>query len=113
MDGVDFDDALGRWGPLGVVVIVVVILIVLAGASSFYSVPADSQAVVLRFGKYHSTTGPGLHAKLPFGMDRRYIVPVKRVISMEFGFTTLKAAKVSQYAVTPENHCTQTFEDPT
>lgn len=31
----------------------------------FYTVAAYEQAVVLRFGKYHSTNGPGLHFKVP------------------------------------------------
>ena len=103
MDGIDFDSIPDRWKVLGGVALVVGILLVVAGASTFYSVPADSEAVILRFGRYHTTTGPGLHTRLPFGIDRRYEVPVKRVISMEFGFTTLKAGKVSEYGVTAEN----------
>ena len=34
--------------------------------SSIYTVDANENAVVLRFGSYSSTTGPGLHFKLPF-----------------------------------------------
>lgn len=103
MNGIDFDSIPNRWKVLGGIALVVGILLVIAGASTFYSVPADSEAVILRFGGYHTTTGPGLHTKLPFGIDRRYAVPVKRVISMEFGFTTLKAGKISEYGVTAEN----------
>ncbi len=33
---------------------------------SFYTVAPYEQAVVLRFGKYHATTMPGLHFKVPF-----------------------------------------------
>ena len=32
---------------------------------SIYTVDANENAVVLRLGKYNSTTGPGLHLKLP------------------------------------------------
>jgi membrane protease subunit HflK len=103
MGNADLEQVFDRWKGLGTAALVVVILLIFALSSSFYSVPADSEAVILRFGKYRATTGPGLHMKIPFGIDRRYEVPVKRVISMEFGFTTLKAGKVSEYRVTPEN----------
>lgn len=38
-------------------------------SSSFYTVDPHEQAVVLRFGKYHSTSPPGLHFQIPF-VDR-------------------------------------------
>jgi membrane protease subunit HflK len=41
--------------------------------SSSYSVAAHEQAVVLRFGKYLRTDGPGLHFKVPW-MEERFIV---------------------------------------
>ena len=34
--------------------------------SAFYTVEANEQAVVLRFGKYHTTTLPGAHFRIPF-----------------------------------------------
>jgi membrane protease subunit HflK len=43
---------------------------------------------VQRFGKYLGEVPPGLHFKLPFGMDTAIIVPVKRQLKQEFGFTT-------------------------
>jgi modulator of FtsH protease HflK len=45
-------------------------------------------AVVQRFGKYLKQVPPGLHFKLPLGIDRATIVPVKRQLKQEFGFTT-------------------------
>lgn len=50
----------------------VFLLIYLVLASTF-SVAAHEQAVVLRFGKYLRTDGPGLHFKLPWA-DQRFIV---------------------------------------
>jgi len=41
--------------------------------SGMYSVAAHEQAVVLRFGKYVRTVGPGLHFKAPW-IDQRFIV---------------------------------------
>jgi membrane protease subunit HflK len=69
----------------------IIALLVLAGVgawSAYYTVPSDSVAVVQRFGKYLKEVPPGLHFKLPLGIDRATIVPVKRQLKQEFGFTT-------------------------
>ena len=42
-----------------------------------------------RFGKVMHTTGPGLHFKIPFGIDTVRLVPTARVLKQEFGFRTL------------------------
>ncbi len=85
---------------VGVVALAVVVLLAIAIASSVYTVPAESEAVVLRFGKYRSTEAPGLRWKLPFGIDRVYAVPVKRIHSMEFGFHTVAAGRRTTYTST-------------
>jgi membrane protease subunit HflK len=64
------------------------VLAVAAGWTAFYTVPSDSVAVVQRFGKYLREVPPGLHAKLPLGIDSATTVPVKRQLKLEFGFTT-------------------------
>jgi membrane protease subunit HflK len=51
-------------------------------------VPSDSVAVVQRFGKYLKEVPPGLHFKLPFGIDLATVIPVKRQLKQEFGFGT-------------------------
>ena len=56
--------------------------------SSYYTVPSDSVAVIQRFGKYVAEVPPGLHFKFPMGIDTATIVPVKRQLKQEFGFTT-------------------------
>lgn len=56
--------------------------------SSFYTVQPDEEAVVLRFGKYSETTQPGLHFKLPFGIDQAIKVKTKLILQEEFGFRT-------------------------
>jgi membrane protease subunit HflK len=70
--------------------------------SSFYTVPTDSVAVVQRFGDYHSTTEPGLHFKLPFGIDTSEIIPVRRQLKMEFGYATGSATNPYQESQEPE-----------
>ncbi len=56
--------------------------------TAFYTVPAESEGVVLRFGRFLGTQPSGLHFKLPFGVDTVDIVPVRRQLKQEFGFGT-------------------------
>ena len=58
----------------------------IAASTIYFQVEADSVGVVMRFGKHIETTKPGLHFKLPFGIDRVLMVPVDRQLKMEFGF---------------------------
>ena len=74
--------------PSGLVVFAVVVLAGLGAWTTLYTVPSDSVAVVQRFGKYLKDVPPGLHFKLPLGIDVATIVPVKRQLKQEFGFTT-------------------------
>ena len=67
---------------------VIVILLAIAAWTAYYTVPSDSVAVIQRFGKYLKEVPPGLHFKLPFGVDVASVVPVKRQLKQEFGFTT-------------------------
>jgi membrane protease subunit HflK len=76
-------------GPRGVIIVLVVLTLAALGAwTAYYTVPSDSVAVVQRFGKYLKEVQPGLHFKLPLGIDAATIVPVKRQLKQEFGFTT-------------------------
>ena len=64
------------------------LLIVSTLWTSFYTVPAESEGVTLRFGRYLTTTEPGLHFKLPLGIDEVVVLPTRRQLKMEFGFFT-------------------------
>lgn len=66
--------------------------------SSYYTVPVDSVAVLQRFGKYYETTENGFHFKLPWGIDMATIVPVRRQMKMEFGFSTAGATNPYQFS---------------
>ncbi len=73
-------------------------LIVLIGLlTSYYTVAPEERAVVLRFGKYIDTSPPGLHFKLPFGIDSAISVPVTEVRKVEFGRHTISAARRTTY----------------
>ena len=69
--------------------IIVVAAVIIGGVTSYHTVEPDEEVVVLRLGKYSQTAGPGLHFKLPFGIDRAMKLPVERVLQEEFGFRTL------------------------
>ncbi|MGK0238842.1 MAG: FtsH protease activity modulator HflK [Verrucomicrobiia bacterium] len=77
--------------------IVIAILVLIAGFTMFHTVQAESQGVVLRFGKYIKTIDPGLRVTLPFGIDTVEIVQVERQLKQEFGFATSGATDQSQY----------------
>ena len=72
--------------PKIVIVVLVILFLVAAAASSFFVVDQREQAVVLRFGKYDRTVGPGLHARLPFGLERSHTVATQLVQTLTFGY---------------------------
>lgn len=82
----------------GIVGVVAILLIIWGGISSVYTVPADSQGVILRFGKYTGTVEPGLRFKLPYGIDDVALLPVRRQLKQEFGFATADATNPQQYS---------------
>lgn len=47
----------------------VIALAVYLAFSSYYTVSAESVGVLQRFGHYHEVVEPGLHFKIPFGVD--------------------------------------------
>ncbi len=68
--------------------VLLLIIFIYGALTSFYTVEPKEEAVVLRFGKYVSTTSPGLHFKFPFGIDQVEKLPTRLVLQQEFGFRT-------------------------
>ena len=92
-----FDDSLPEFLRGGRILWVVAGILVLAGfGSSIYTVEAEYEAVVLRFGRHVDTVPAGLHWKLPFGIDNVYRLPVLRTLKQEFGFGSEGATNESQ-----------------
>lgn len=77
------------------------IFLIYGALSSFYTVSPESVAVVQRFGKFQQVANPGLHFKLPFGIDTATIVPVRRQLKLEFGFGTPNATNPDQVGMDP------------
>lgn len=95
---IDLQALQNKMSPRVIFIVIVVIFLLIAVFSSFYTVDQKEKAVVLRFGKYDRTTGPGLHFKLPFGIESNYNVPTGRNLTEEFGFRTQQAGVVTTYA---------------
>ncbi len=65
----------------GLAVLAVVVGAVWLG-SGFYRVDAQQRAVILRFGKYVATMGPGYNWHWPWPIERKIVVNVSRVYSI-------------------------------
>jgi membrane protease subunit HflK len=87
-------------GLIKILVIAAAAIVVLYGA--FYQVAPDEMGVILRFGKFTRTSEPGLHFKLPLGIETLTKVPVQRQLKQEFGFRTALAGQQSRFEV-PED----------
>jgi len=68
---------------------IVLILAIWGFTSLSYTVQPEERAVVKRFGKVVEISDPGLHFKIPFGVDRVELVATERVLKQEFGFRTV------------------------
>ncbi len=74
--------------PKLIIAIIGVVILFALVMSSFFVVDQSEQSVVLRFGKYNRTVGPGLQTKLPLGIDKNFNVPTRVVQTMTFGQTS-------------------------
>ena len=77
---------------------ILAVVIIIGGKSALYKVDTEETGVLLRLGKSVGTAAPGLHMKLPFGIDKVYLVKTGRVLKEEFGFRTEKAGVRTVYS---------------
>ena len=89
---------MGKFSPKTLIFIIAGILVLILLATSVFIVDQTEEAVITRFGKYISTRGPGLHFKLPFGIDRNYTVNVRTVQTQEFGYRTTRRGPSPAYS---------------
>ncbi|MBK9777198.1 MAG: FtsH protease activity modulator HflK [bacterium] len=76
-------------------VVVVALAVMLSG---FYTIDPEEAGLVLRFGKYTRISEPGLHFKMPLGIERVRKVPIQRQLKEEFGFRTVRADIQTEYS---------------
>lgn len=75
------------------------VVLVWGAFTSFYTVQPEERAVIKRFGAVVGITDPGLHFKVPFGIDDVQRVATERVLKQEFGFRseTVSARERTQF----------------
>ncbi len=78
------------FGKLKKVLVTVAIVVVLAVLvfTSYYTVDDKQQAVITTFGKVTDITDPGLHFKIPFGVQQVHKVDVNVYQKIELGYIT-------------------------
>lgn len=89
-------EALRQLGPR-LIIVPIVALLLIASFSSYYTVEPEEEAVVKRFGRVIAINPPGLHFRIPFGVDRVQFVPTARVLKEEFGFRSAGGEGRAQY----------------
>lgn len=84
--------------PRMILVAIIAVAAIVLLASSFFVVNQTEQAVVLQFGKFQRIVGPGLHFKIPFGIQKNYNVPTQVVHTLSFGYRTERPGITTVYA---------------
>jgi membrane protease subunit HflK len=95
-----FDDILNKFKGFkfsGVFIILIVLFLLFFGKSMVFQVELDEVGVIQQFGKFDRITNPGLHFKLPAGIEKVTKVQVKRVRKEEFGFKTIQGSNNARY----------------
>jgi membrane protease subunit HflK len=77
---------IGGAGSVGLIFVVLIVIAVIWGATGFYTVGPDQQAVLRTFGKFTATTSGGLHWHYPGPVGKRNVVAVTTARRMELGF---------------------------
>ncbi|TVP78022.1 MAG: FtsH protease activity modulator HflK [Puniceicoccaceae bacterium] len=95
LDNIDWE-AIRAYRKL-IIVVPLLILGAVGAITSYYIVQPEEEAVVKRFGRVVAQKQPGLHFKLPYGIDTAQMVPTARVLKQEFGFRTESVAGRTQY----------------
>ncbi len=94
---IDFQALRNKLKPKMIVTVIAIIFILITVFSSYFTVDQKEEAVVLLLGKFNRIKGPGLHFKLPFGIEKNYNVPTQRILKFEFGFRTRKAGVKTEF----------------
>jgi membrane protease subunit HflK len=82
-----------QFQPRLLLLFVAALFVAWAALSSIYTVQPEERAVIKRLGRVAGIADPGLHFKLPFGIDEAQIVATERVLKEEFGYRTEDPAR--------------------
>ncbi len=96
-EGIDpIQDFLRQYGKI-LIIAPIMIAVLAAVFTSYYIVQPEEEAVVKRFGRVIAINQPGIHFKIPFGIDTVQAVPTARVLKEEFGFRSIGGEGRTQY----------------
>lgn len=69
-----------------IILLALVLALIVTALMSFYTIAPGENGVVVRLGKVSQINSPGVHWKLPWGIDRLHRIKVDYQYSAEFGF---------------------------
>jgi len=75
-----------------ILILLPVAVVLLSLWTAWFTVQPEETGIVQRFGKVIRTAGPGLHLKVPFGIETVRTLPTARVLKEEFGFRSVTVA---------------------
>lgn len=78
-------------------VVALIVAVLVVGGNAYYTVAPQETAVVQRFGRFVRTEGPGLHFKIPFGVETITKVLTGRVLQREYGYRTVTPGVRSRF----------------
>ena len=87
----------GKAGKSLWLIVIVIVLAIILGYTAFYTIAPGHQGVILRFGRYSRIVPPGLHFKIPFGIDTVFKVHTEQVDTETFGFKSISSGIQSKY----------------
>lgn len=90
-----------KGGPL--VALIAILAALILAWTAWFTVQPEETGIVQRFGRVIRKAEPGLHFKLPYGIETVRTVPTARVLKEEFGFRTLAAGERTRYVEKPYN----------
>lgn len=89
--------SLGKGGKSLWLIVIVIVLGIILAYTAFYTIAPGHQGVILRFGRYSGMALPGLHFKIPFGVDTVFKVHTEQVDTESFGFKSVRPGIRTQY----------------
>jgi membrane protease subunit HflK len=89
--------SLGKTGKSLWLMVIGLVLAIILAYTVFYTIAPGHRGVILRFGRYYGLVMPGLHFKIPFGVDTVFKVHTEQVDTESFGFKSGRPGIRPQY----------------
>jgi membrane protease subunit HflK len=95
-----FDDVMNKLKNFkfsGIFIGIIVLFLLFFGNSMVYQIETEEVGVIQQFGKFDRIANPGLHFKLPAGIEQLTKVKITTVRKEEFGFRTVQGSNNARY----------------